>query len=115
MIEAKFTGNTVLVPFKGVRKLTIRGVEEEYILTYPSLQVCVFVCVWCAPHLHLHKYTRSFLPQDRTERVSHIDSKGRVTILKPARHSRMSTQQYRGVMLGPKGAEWIGLSLMSLL
>ena len=52
-IDAKFTGNSVLVPFKGVRTLTIHALDEEYTLTYPSLQ-------------------------------------------------------YRGVMLGPKGAEWIG-------
>jgi len=52
-IDAKFTGNSVLVPFKGERLLTIHALGEEYRLTYPSLQ-------------------------------------------------------YRGVMLGPKGAEWIG-------
>jgi hypothetical protein len=52
-IDAKFMGNSVLVPFKGVRRLTIKGTNEIYHLTYPSLQ-------------------------------------------------------YRGVMLGPKGAEWIG-------
>ena len=52
-IDAKFMGNSVLVPFKGGRRLTIKGTNEVYHLTYPSLQ-------------------------------------------------------YRGVMLGPKGAEWIG-------
>ena len=38
LIEAKFTGNTVLVPFKGTRKLRIHGLDEEYLLTVPSLQ-----------------------------------------------------------------------------
>ena len=42
LIEAKFTGNAVLVPFKGQRRLTIHSLDEVIIIF-----VCLCVCVSC--------------------------------------------------------------------
>ena len=42
LIEAKFTGNAVLVPFKGQRRLTIHSLDEVIIM---FVCVCVCVCV----------------------------------------------------------------------
>jgi hypothetical protein len=51
LIEAKFTGNSVLVPFKGQRRLTIHSLDEV-IIVFVCLFVCVCVCLCMCVCVH---------------------------------------------------------------